>query len=216
LARATRSLQQHPHWLMVYGEGDELSTITGLCQRYPTLPPAVGLAGFRSHCFICQRPTVVFRRSLAVLLGGFDRHWCMAYRDDFLMRAFVAFPDRIGYISHRQARTRLHPATITARQRYLVALEATELLARHFGSAPAQRLHNYALELQLGLAVLPAGESQQDHLHQLATTAALWLEPKELATYSRDVVEVAGWREESADKRRDGIRARRAELQPCC
>jgi hypothetical protein len=65
-------------------------------------------------------------------------------------------------------------------------LEATELLARHFGSAPTQRLHNYALELQLGLASLPAGESQQDHLHQLATTAAPWLELKELARFRRD------------------------------
>jgi len=37
----------------------------------------------------------------------------------------------------------------------------------------------------------------------------------DLATYSRDGVEVAGWREDSADKRRDGIGAGRAKLQPC-
>jgi hypothetical protein len=36
----------------------------------------------------------------------------------------------------------------------------------------------------------------------------------DLATYSRDGVEVAGWREDSADKRRDGIGAGRAELLP--
>jgi glycosyltransferase involved in cell wall biosynthesis len=124
LARAAASLQQHPHWLMVYGEGEEFNPSTGLCQRYPTLPPQVGLPGFRSHCFICQ-PTVVFRRSMAVLLGGFDRHWRTAFDFDLWLRAFAAFPDRIGYIPHRQARTRLHPATITARQRHVVALDAT-------------------------------------------------------------------------------------------
>lgn len=185
LARAATCLQQHPHWLMVYGEGDEFNPSTGLCQRYPTLPPQVGLDGFRSHCFICQ-PTVVFRRSLAVLLGGFDRHWRTAFDFDLWLRAFAAFPDRIGYIPHRQARTRLHPATITARQRHLVALEATALLARHFGSAPVRRLHNYALELQLGLASLPTGESRRDHLHRLANTAAPWLDGKELARFRSD------------------------------
>ena len=135
LARAVDSLQQHPNWLMVYGEGEEFNPSTGLCQRYPTLPPQVGLPGFRSHCFICL-PTVVFRRSMAVLLGGFDRHWRTAFDFDLWLRAFAAFPDRIGFIPHRQARTRLHPATITPRQRHWVTLEATALLARHFGSAP--------------------------------------------------------------------------------
>jgi hypothetical protein len=31
-------------------------------------------------------------------------------------------------------------------------MEATELLARHFGSADLVRLHGYALELQQGVA----------------------------------------------------------------
>jgi hypothetical protein len=185
LARAATSLEQHPHWLMVYGEGQEFNAVTGLCQRYPTLPPAVGLAGFRSHCYICQ-PTVVFRRSMVVLLGGFDRHWRTAFDFDLWLRAFAAFPERIGYIPHLQARTRLHEATITARQRQLVALEATKLLARHFGSASAQRLHNYALELQLGLASMPEGINQRDHLDNLACTASPWLEAKELAQFRRN------------------------------
>jgi hypothetical protein len=60
------------------------------------------------------------------------------------------------------------------------------VLARHFGSATAQRLHNYALELQLGLASLPAGVSERDHLHSLAATATPWLDAKELARFRRD------------------------------
>ena len=48
----------------------------------------------------------------------------------------------------------MHEDTITNTQRSRVALEATELIARHFGSAPTTRLHNLGLELQLGLDVI--------------------------------------------------------------
>ena len=45
------------------------------------------------------------------------------------------------------------------------ALEATQLLARHFGAAYARCLHNYGLELQLGLAELPEGADFVTHMH---------------------------------------------------
>ena len=173
LQRAHSALLAHPEWLMVYGEGEEFDAHTGLLQRYPTLPPDVGLDRFRSHCFICQ-PTVVFRRSMAVLLGAFDSQWQTAFDFDYWLRAFSAFPHRIGYIPHLQGRTRLHEATITSRQRALVALDATQLLARHFG-ADATRLHNYALELQLGIAELPAGQTFSSHLRDVFAQAAPWL-----------------------------------------
>lgn len=53
------------------------------------MPPVVGLAGVRSHSFICQ-PTVVFRHSLAVLLGGFDRHWRTAFDFDHWLRTIAS------------------------------------------------------------------------------------------------------------------------------
>ena len=71
LARAVSALDIHPEWMMLYGEGVEFNSTTGLQQRYPTLPPSAGIEGFRSHCFICQ-PSVVFRRSMGILLGPFD------------------------------------------------------------------------------------------------------------------------------------------------
>ena len=73
LARAVTALVAHPEWLMVYGEGDEFNNATGLQQRYPTLPPSAGIEAIRSHCFICQ-PTVVFRRSMGLMLGPFDEN----------------------------------------------------------------------------------------------------------------------------------------------
>jgi len=67
---------------MVYGEGEEVDLGTGLRQRYPTLQAPQKVEAFRSHCFLCQ-PTVVFRRSMPVLLGPFDQHWRTAFDFDF-------------------------------------------------------------------------------------------------------------------------------------
>jgi hypothetical protein len=185
LARAVAALDAHPDWLMVYGEGEEFNAATGQRLRYPTLQPAVGLDGFQSHCFICQ-PTVVFRRSMAVLLGPFDLHWRTAFDFDYWLRAFAAFPQRIGYLPDLQGLTRLHGETITSRQRAQVALEATELLARQFGLASPLRLHGYALELQLGLAQLPDGVTQAEHLQHLFDQASSWLAPVDLLQLRRD------------------------------
>lgn len=185
LARAVAALNANPHWLMLYGEVDEFNSTTGLQQRYPTLPPSVGIEGFRSHCFICQ-PSVVFRRSMGVMLGPFDEHWRTSFDFDYWLRAFEAFPHRIGYIPHLQGRTRLHEDTITNTQRSTVAMEATELIARHFGSAPATRLHNLGLELQLGIARTNPGQTHIELLHELTDQAAQWLEPKSLESLRHD------------------------------
>lgn len=113
LARAVAALDADPHWLMVYGEGEEFNAATGLRQRYPTLPGPQKVEAFRSHCFLCQ-PAVMFRRSMAVLLGPFDQHWRTAFDFDFWLRAFTFSPRRIGYLPHLQGCTRLHDATITS------------------------------------------------------------------------------------------------------
>jgi glycosyltransferase involved in cell wall biosynthesis len=174
LCRAAQALLANPSWLMVYGEGEEFNASTGLRQRYPTLQPEVGLSGFRSHCFICQ-PSVVFRRTLGVLLGPFDLSWRTAFDFDYWLRAFAAFPERIGYIPYLQGLTRLHASTITSRQRFQVALEATVLLARHFGPGSAMRLRCYARELQLGIAQLPVNTDLASHLADLFHQASPYL-----------------------------------------
>jgi len=180
LERAVHSLNAHHKWLMVYGEGEEFNSMTGSRLRYPTLPPDAGLQAFRSHCFICQ-PTVVFRRSMGILLGPFNTTFRTAFDLEYWLRAFAAFPDRIGYIPHQQAITRLHAHTITSSQRSTVALEATRLLSQYLGSAPASRLHNYALELQLGIARLPPEQPVLDHLDALFRQAETLVEPEDYA-----------------------------------
>ena len=184
LYRAVAALNSHPEWLMVYGEGEEFNEDTGLVQRYPTMPVSVGLDGFRSHCFICQ-PAVVFRRSMGVLLGEFDEQWRTAFDFDYWLRAFESFPYRIGYIPHLQGKTRIHSDTITAKQRAQVATEATRLLARHFGTADSTRLHNYALELQLGIADKPNCVKLSTHLRELFESAKQYLAPDAMAQLQR-------------------------------
>jgi Glycosyltransferases involved in cell wall biogenesis len=176
LRRATEALSQRPELLMVYGEGEEFNSATGSRLRYPTLPPQAGLEGFKTHCFICQ-PTVVFRRSMAIMLGAFDESYQTAFDFDYWLRAFAAFPERIGYIPHQQAITRIHQQTITHSQRSRIALEATALIARHFGSATTTRLKNYALELQLGLASPPADQAVTNHLDSVFKQAKDFLDP---------------------------------------
>jgi glycosyltransferase involved in cell wall biosynthesis len=185
LNRAVQALQIHPDWLMVYGEGNEFHSDSGSRLRYPTLPPKAGLKAFRSHCFICQ-PTVVLRRSMAIMLGPFDASFRTAFDFEYWLRAFNAFPDRIGYIPYQQATTRIHQHTITSSQRSQVALEATSLLARYLGVAPITRLQNYALELTLGIASLPLDLSLQEHLDSIFRQAALHLEPSAYAQLRRD------------------------------
>lgn len=185
LSRAVDALDRQREWLMLYGEGEECDSTSGSRLRYPTLPPRAGLRGFRSHCFICQ-PTVVFRRSMGILLGPFDTAFRTTFDFEYWLRAFAAFPDRIGYLPHVQATTRLHPLTITSNQRSRIALEATTLLARHLGRAPATRLHNYALELQLGIATLPPDEALLDHLDALFRQAEAELDPAAYRQLRRD------------------------------
>lgn len=185
LARAVAALERNPDWLMMYGEGEEYNAYNSQRMRYPTLQPYAGLERFRSHCYICQ-PTVVFRRSLAVLLGPFDLHWRTAFDFDYWLRAFRAFPKRIGYVPTLQGITRIHQNSITSKQRAQVALEATELLARHFNDATTSRLEGYALELQMGIAKLPPGISMEDHLAELCSQAAAWVNSEHMAQFRQN------------------------------
>ena len=185
LSRAVKALELNPEWLMVYGEGYELQSDSGSRLRYPTLPPQGGLKAFRSHCFICQ-PTVVFRRSMGIMLGPFDLSYRTAFDFEYWLRAFDAFPNRIGYLPHTQATTRIHEQTITSTQRSTVALEAIRLLARYFPAAPITRIQNYAIELQLGIARLPANTSLKEHLESIFHTAEIYVEPSAYAQLRRD------------------------------
>ena len=161
LKRAHHALLSNPEWIMVYGEGEELIPETGLRQRYPTLPPEQNISSFRNHCFICQ-PTVVFRQTMAVMIGDFDTRFQACVDYDYWLRTFAEFSNRIGYIPHLQARIYLDLVnTSDVDQWRQSTIETITLLSRHFPQPPISLLHNYALRLQASLSGANEPNSQQ-------------------------------------------------------
>lgn len=143
--RAAEALELHPEWVLAYGHGEHVDETGGLISPYPTLPPDGPLERFQDGCFICQ-PTVFFLRTMPLLIGPLDETLKASFDFDWWLRAFQAFPGRIGFIDAAQARSRLHAGGITARQRRTVALEGMRILAGAFGTAPVHWLTTYMEE----------------------------------------------------------------------
>lgn len=184
-SRALAALAKHPEWLMVYGEGEHIDAHGSVLDRYPSRPAAVGLAGFRDYCFICQ-PTVFWRRSLQVMLGPFNTSLRTCFDFDYWLRAFSACPERIGQISALQAQTRRHDETISATQLPRAVLEATWLQARTFPEAGHHILQAYLDEIsQVGqheeliaiAADLPFRAEQRETIERLVRAALERIQP---------------------------------------
>ncbi len=114
------------------------------------------------------------------MLGQFDVILKTAFDFDYWLRAFKHFPQRIAFIQEVQAKSRLHDACITRRNRRAVILEGMELLNKYFGYAPKEWLLTYLIEC------LPQATDQ--HLvHQLKhdvdsmlSKVSPWLRPHDL------------------------------------
>lgn len=172
IERAVTTMQQHPEWMLCYGQGEHIDAHGNVIDLYPTLPDASDTApkvpnkqAFQHGCFICQ-PTVFFKAVMPRLLGTLDTTLGASFDFDYWLRAFNAFPSRIGYVPHVQAYSRLHDDTITHRQRRRVALEGMQVLARHQGSAPGHWVLTYLEEQR------QASTSEQVLKSELATLLA--------------------------------------------
>ncbi len=174
LRRAVAELNAHPEWLMVYGEADHIDIDGDLLSAYPTHPPSAGINTFKDGCFICQ-PTVVFKRSMGVLLGPLNNELKTAFDFEYWLRAFNGFSKRIGYIPTIQAYSRLHTQTITSNQRATVMLEAMELIFNYCGHPPGHWLLNFAEELFNKQAQPPQDVSLKQHLTDVFLKAKPWL-----------------------------------------
>lgn len=177
--RAVDALQAHPQWLMVYGHGQHVDDGGKPLNDYPTLPPSTPVGKFAEGCFICQ-PTVFFRRSAWVLLGKLDEGLKAAFDFEYWLRAFLAFPERIGFVDALQAQSRLHQEGITLRMRKTVILEGMQVLARHLGNAPKEWFLTYVNEL----LAQPGGRQEsadlKKHVADTLVIAAPWLTPLDL------------------------------------
>jgi glycosyltransferase involved in cell wall biosynthesis len=177
--RALQALLGHPEWLMVYGHGEHIDEAGHVLDSYPTRAPPAGMADFAQGCFICQ-PTVFFKRSMSLLLGPLDQSLKTSFDLDYWLRAFSAFPQRVGFVDAMQAQSRLHVGCITLRLRRTVMLEGMQLLARHLGHAPKEWFLTYAIEL-LALPDRERGvQDLQEHLNEALAQATPWLRLSEL------------------------------------
>jgi hypothetical protein len=133
LDRVQDRFRQRPDMVMVYGHGEHADAFGRTIQRYPTKPPPTTLDDFLTGCFVCQ-PTAFFRRDAFVALGGLDTTLKTAFDFDFWIRLHQRQAHRVGFIDAVLARSRLHPGTITSRERRTVAMEALQILHRHLGT----------------------------------------------------------------------------------
>lgn len=172
IQRAATAMQQHPEWMLCYGQGEHIDAHGKVIDRYPTLPNANDTSrqvpkrqAFQHGCFICQ-PTVFFKAVMPKLIGTLDTTLGASFDFDYWLRAFNAFPNRIGHVPHVQAYSRLHDDTITHRQRRRVALEGMQVLARHQGSAAGHWVLTYLKEQR------QAGADEQTLKNELYTLLA--------------------------------------------
>lgn len=169
--------QNHPDWLMCYGRGEHVDETGQPIALYPTQTPDVGLRGFEGGSFICQ-PTVFLKVSALTLLGDLDRSLKTAFDYDYWIRAFRAFPDRIGFLDQLIAQSRLHSDCITQTMRATVALEGLALSQRHLGKAQPHWAATYLEELEeeLGADAETLARETTSFLDQ----AAAYLAPSDL------------------------------------
>lgn len=147
IASMVSGFQDHPDWLMCYGQGEHVDEAGQPIALYPTQTPDVGLKGFEGGSFICQ-PTVFLKTPALTLLGNLDRTLKTAFDYDYWIRAFRAFPDRIGFLEQVIAKSRLHSDCITQTMRATVALEGLALSQRHLGRAQSHWAATYLEELE--------------------------------------------------------------------
>jgi hypothetical protein len=175
--------RENPAAMMAYGHAEIIDAEKRVIGRYPTKPPSTPLTSFADGCFICQ-PTVFMRREAWQELGGLDASLQASFDFELWVRAFIAWPGRIGFLDRTQAYSRQHDATITHNKRRAVALEALQLLRKHLNITPANWILNHFEEV---LVQCPTGEGKapKDEIRSVLEEAAPLLYESELQKAQR-------------------------------
>jgi hypothetical protein len=178
VASAMEKFAADPTLCMVYGHGAFMDESGRAIGPYPTRLPDTALELFAEGCFICQ-PTVFMRREAWQELGGLVASLQASFDFDLWVRAFKAWPGRIGFLDRTQAYSRQHGATITHTRRRVVALEALGLLRKHLGITPANWILNHFEEI---LAACPSGtgKAPKDEIRSVLEEAEAVLSTAEL------------------------------------
>ncbi|HAC15760.1 MAG TPA: glycosyltransferase [Bacteroidetes bacterium] len=160
--RAVTEFKSHPDWIMLYGHAEHIDVDGHLIDFYKTKEPNERpLKEFADGCFICQ-PTVFFKSTFLILQGKLNVNLKTAFDFDYWIRAFRSFPNRIGFVDHVQAQSRLHKDCITFSQRKLVFIESMGLIVKYIGDPPVHWLITYVDELHKGRSLLSLGELKSE------------------------------------------------------
>lgn len=198
LSRAMAALDANPHWLMVYGDGEHVDEQGRFINRYPTRPPSASIDAFANGCFICQ-PTVFFRRSMYIMLGRLDATLRSAFDFDYWLRAFSAFPARIGFVNAVQAQSRLHDACITRTMRRTGTVEAIRVLAAHLEYAPRHWVLNYAREVIASESEHRDMNTLKAHLNAVVADVQNCVRDTELFLLHRELADMFSVKHQMAD-----------------
>lgn len=152
IKNAVNAFNNNPKWLMHYGYGQHIDEQGQYIEDYPTRPSSSDISlqvpnkqAFQAGCFICQ-PTVFFKRVMQTLIGNLDENLKVAFDFDYWLRAFNAFPERIGFVPKLQAYSRLHNQCLTQTQRRQVAYEGMQVLAQHQSNAEGHWVETFVSE----------------------------------------------------------------------
>jgi len=185
--RAVQAFNHHPAWIMAYGQAEHIDANGTTINTYPTLKPKGPISRFSSGCFICQ-PTVFFKKTMYSMLGPLDADLKAAFDFEYWLRAFTAFPERIGFVDAMQAQSRLHDACITKMQREQVAVEGIRVIARHLGVSPIHWFSTYVEELLAQPAELRKTQNIRDHLLKVIALAQNDLHSKDVEA-AKNIIE---------------------------
>jgi glycosyltransferase involved in cell wall biosynthesis len=163
IKRAIQAFNNHPEWIMLYGNAAHIDEKGEFINEYPTLPPEEAYAQFKNGCFICQ-PTVFFKRTMYQLIGPLNQDFKAAFDFEYWLRAFNLFENKIGFIDELQAYSRLHNECITQKHRERVAIEGVKAVSNYYGKAPIHWIATYVEECVESISRKGTDENLIEHL----------------------------------------------------
>ena len=140
IAAACAAFDAHPGADVVYGDADHIDIHDTVIEVYPT--ETWNPERLSEVCYLCQ-PAVFFRKSVVNRFGQLAEglQYCMDY--DYWLR-LAAHGARFLWLRQKLAGSRMYPENKTLRSRISVHKEINDVLKKHLGRVPDQRLLIYA------------------------------------------------------------------------
>lgn len=186
ISTAVKELSDKPNLTMLYGHGEFIDVKGEVIGSYPSLKPQMGLSAFMNGCFICQ-PAVFFKRSMFSLLGPLNEELQASFDYDYWLRAFKAFPKRIGFVDSCLAQSRLHADGISAIMHRQIAIEGLKITHEHLGSASPHWINTYLEEVSKQSVSVRGFKDFHGHADAFLNEAKPYLNRQELETIIRGI-----------------------------